>query len=285
VGTLHLGDELECKVTLCPPPPLSLREVRDFSVAEATIGEQLTVLGFLALSDVASPSVMSRHLVLPWTDVRKEGEDDHSRTPNLCVFLHGALKVESLCALVELAPKWHGLLSSQADTKKKSSLVLSLFHPSEDDCEAVVPWLGKLEHLGPSQELTTSSGQTDPFPVRCRPSSAANRPSYSSSPVVWIRPASLHSDVQKILRHARKLPEKTQQFYKELNRLKRAALCLGFHELLAGLAATFEKEYTTALPATAHPDCLEQLTHAAKELRYRRRKHLFYLSLIIQFYA
>ena len=30
-----------------------------------------------------------------------------------------------------------------------------------------------------------------------------------------------------MLRHARKLPDKTTQFYKELNRLKRAAVCLG----------------------------------------------------------
>jgi hypothetical protein len=37
----------------------------------------------------------------------------------------------------------------------------------------------------------------------------------------------IQSDIQKVLRHARKLPDKTTQFYKELNRLKRAAVCLG----------------------------------------------------------
>jgi len=62
----------------------------------------------------------------------------------------------------------------------------------------------------------------------------------------------LHSDIQKILRNARKLPEKTPHFYKELNRLKRAALALGFHELLEGVAAIFERE-CSILPGSAHP--------------------------------
>ncbi len=73
-------------------------------------------------------------------------------------------------------------------------------------------------------------------------------------------------DVQKILRQARKLPEKQTLFYRELNRLKRAALCVGFHELLEGLASTFERECRT-LPGNAHPDCALQLSHAADELR------------------
>ena len=63
---------------------------------------------------------------------------------------------------------------------------------------------------------------------------------------------SLHSDIQKILRNARKLPDKTPHFFKELNRLKRAALALGFTELLEGMAAIFERE-SSILPATAHP--------------------------------
>ena len=48
----------------------------------------------------------------------------------------------------------------------------------------------------------------------------------------------------QVLRHARKLPEKTVQFYKELNRLKRAAVCLGFYELLEGVAQVGEDPKT-----------------------------------------
>ena len=60
--------------------------------------------------------------------------------------------------------------------------------------------------------------------------------------MVWIRQASLQSDIQKVLRHARKMPEKTPHFYKELNRIRKAALSIGFYELMDGVASVFEKE-------------------------------------------
>ncbi|XP_059125029.1 integrator complex subunit 14 [Peromyscus eremicus] len=74
------------------------------------------------------------------------------------------------------------------------------------------------------------------------------------------------TDVQKILRNARKLPEKTQTFYKELNRLRKAALAFGFLDLLKGVADMLERE-CTLLPDTAHPDAAFQLTHAAQQLK------------------
>lgn len=40
------------------------------------------------------------------------------------------------------------------------------------------------------------------------------KPSYSQNSVVWIRTTGLQADIQKILRHARKLPEKIHNFYK-----------------------------------------------------------------------
>ena len=45
-----------------------------------------------------------------------------------------------------------------------------------------------------------------------------------------------------MLRHARKMPEKTPHFYKELNRIRKAALSIGFYELMDGVASIFEKE-------------------------------------------
>ncbi len=279
VGTLRFGGELSCKITLCPSPE-PFREVRSFEVVEARVSDTVDLLGFLSLSEAASPPVTSRHLVLPWTGAPQTDED--SRSPNLCVFLHGALKVESMCALVRVsapgaAVPWFGLLYSYADTKKKSSLMLSLLSPpGRQGPEGGVPWLGDLRQLGPLGELSSGSTQQEtPFPVRTRPA-AASKPSYSASPVVWIKQSALHSDVQKILRHARKLPDKTPHFYKELNRLKRNALCIGFLELLQGLAATFDRE-CTMLPPTSHPDCSLQLTHAAGELRSARAADLEYM--------
>jgi len=256
-GRLELGPDMGTRVQLCPPPKVFQRN-RDFCQVRREPSDKLTLKGFIVLSDLGSPPVTSRHLVLPASDpAQKEtsSKEDEARTPNLCVFLHGALKVENMCALVYLSSDWYGIIYSWSDNKKKSSLMLSLFEPGLN----VVPWLGSLERIGPRDDLNETT--TSPFPVKCE-----RKPSYSSQPVVWIKQSGIQSDIQKILRHARKLPEKTTQFYKELNRLKRAAVCLGFYELLEGVAQICERE-CGLLPANVSPDCSIQLTHVAQVLR------------------
>ena len=52
----------------------------------------------------------------------------------------------------------------------------------------------------------------------------------------------------------------------DLNRLRRAALAFGFHELLQTLSTMLEYE-CTMLPGSAHADAALQLTHAANALR------------------
>lgn len=43
-------------------------------------------------------------------------------------------------------PEWYGMLYSQADSKKKSNLMMSLFEPGPEP----LPWLGKMAQLGPT---------------------------------------------------------------------------------------------------------------------------------------
>uniref|UniRef100_A0A672J6T9 Integrator complex subunit 14 n=1 Tax=Salarias fasciatus TaxID=181472 RepID=A0A672J6T9_SALFA len=183
------------------------------------------------------------------------------KSPNFCVLLHGSLKVEGMVALVQLGPEWFGMLYAQADSKKKSNLMMSLFEPGPEP----LPWLGKISHLGPISEAAENPyGEDDsksPFPVTPQ----AKR-SYAQNVTVWIKASGLQTDVQKILRNARKLPDKTQTFYKELNRLRKAALAFGFWELLKGVAELLERE-CTLLPDSAHPDAAFQLTHAAQQLK------------------
>lgn len=67
----------------------------------------------------------------------------------------------------------------------------------------------------------------------------------------------------------------------ELNRLRKAAISLGFLELLNGLATIFEQE-CTQLPGTAHPDCALQLTHAADVLRKTQTRDIKYVVMPLQ---
>ncbi|XP_044050138.1 integrator complex subunit 14 isoform X1 [Siniperca chuatsi] len=274
-AVLHCGN-LSSDVQVFPrPEPVVMDE--EVEPMPRTVSTDLEIVGFIEIADISSPPVISRHLVLPIA-VNKEGdevgtggteelEEEPSasqvagKSPNFCVLLHGSLKVEGMVALVQLGPEWFGMLYSQADSKKKSNLMMSLFEPGPEP----LPWLGKISHLGPISEAAENPyGEDDsksPFPVQPQV-----KRSYAQNVTVWIKASGLQTDVQKILRNARKLPDKTQTFYKELNRLRKAALAFGFWELLKGVADLLERE-CTLLPDSAHPDAAFQLSHAAQQLK------------------
>lgn len=281
--TLKCG-QLETRVQLFPAPQPASHEGLS---ASYTLSNQLHVIGFLQQQDLGTPIAISKHLVIPQAQVgntstnlsstsrenygsktpTKEGsstegstaEDDMSdpsKVPNFCVLLHGALKVEGMSAIVQLGSDWWGTLSvwCEVSRARRSCLLLSILRPGA----SAAPWLGPLDQLGPSEENSTS---TESFPVR-------SWRSYSGggSGCAWARPHALLADVQKVLRHARKLPDKTQHLYKELNRLRRAAISLGFSELLTCVGSALERE-CASLPTNAPPECALQLAHAAAELR------------------
>uniref|UniRef100_A0A8C5BTN0 Integrator complex subunit 14 n=1 Tax=Gadus morhua TaxID=8049 RepID=A0A8C5BTN0_GADMO len=274
-AVLHCGN-LSSDVQVFPrPEPVVVDDEVD--PMPRVVNTDLEIVGFIEVGDISSPPVTSRHLVLPIavikeaedvsTGAAEEPEEEVSasqmagKSPNFCVLLHGSLKVEGMVALVQLGPDWYGMLYSQADSKKKSNLMMSLFEPGPEP----LPWLGKVAHLGPISEAAENPyGEDDsksPFPVQ-----PSIKRSYAQNVTVWIKASGLQTDVQKILRNARKLPEKTQTFYKELNRLRKAALAFGFRELLKGVGDLLERE-CTLLPDSAHPDAAFQLSHAAKQLR------------------
>lgn len=277
-GTLHCG-KLSAPITLSPPPQPYCRH-HDFEVMRVSVDSAIHVLGFLNTGDVSSPPAFSRHLVLPLSakgdmvmlpkpDAGSDDEgggNDEGKVPSFCVLLHGGLKRENMVALCQVGENWHGILYSWADNKKKSNLMLSIFVPGTD----IIPWMGKLSNLGPATTLPInpygSSQTSSPFPLK-----VTEKKSYGLGCIVWVRQGGLQSDIQKILRHARKLPDKTQSFYKELNRVRKAALSYGFGELLEGLANVLERE-CTLLPSTAHPDAAIQLQHACEALRNHDKK-------------
>ncbi|XP_048523797.1 integrator complex subunit 14 [Dendroctonus ponderosae] len=279
-GILKCGN-LASRIILSPAP-IGYTHVTDFSVRPYHISDVLDVYGFVPVADIGSPMAISRHLILPTNssrtsvanpneaDITDDNSADETTTPSFCVLLHGALKVENMAALVTVGLNWFGFIYSWADSKKKSNLMITILPPGSD----VIPWLGDLNDLGTADMF--SPDQVGSFPIR-----PSEKRSYSQNGVVWIRQAGLQSDIQKILRHARKLPDKTQQFYKELNRLRKAAVTLGFHELLIGLAFIFEQE-CMQLPGTAHPDCALQLHHAADMLRKTQKMDVKYVLMPLQ---
>ncbi|EEC13758.1 conserved hypothetical protein, partial [Ixodes scapularis] len=214
-GVLRCGQLWSC-VTLCPPPEPH-RRPGDFHWSTAQAGPTIQVCGFLDLVDVANPPTLSRHLVLPVPSAatagtapaaspaeaeEEEGANDEGKQPSFCVLLHGSLKVEGMVALCQLgwwSNRFFTFFSLHFYTfSTKWGLPTGL---------ETVPWLGNFSRLGP---LAAGEGPSLPgFPVK-----PSDKHSYSQNSVVWIRQSDLQADIQKILRHARKLPEKTANFYK-----------------------------------------------------------------------
>ncbi|GAB6032163.1 hypothetical protein CHUAL_010814 [Chamberlinius hualienensis] len=283
-GELSCGN-LSSRIQLYPPPE-RYHKVKDFDIIDCAVSNTISICGFLEMNDVSSPAAYSRHLVLPLPaskgdndagikmdiDIQEEESSygDDSKTPSFCVLLHGSLKVEGMVALCEVGPDWYGILYSWADSKKKSNLMLTLFEPGLNS----VPWLGQLNMFVISEAKSTKKEEAS----ACFPVKPAEKRSYTANSVVWIRPSGLQADIQKLLRHARKLPDKTQNFYKELNRIKRATVSFGFYGLLESLATILERE-CTLLPGTAHPDAALQLTHAANSIRSQQPKD-FLMSIM-----
>ncbi|XP_065672725.1 integrator complex subunit 14 [Hydra vulgaris] len=275
-GTLKCG-HFESQVTLSPPPSFQntftqivnlYRHPDDEApIANLKLGAVLNIIGFLDLQSFSNPAYMSRHLVVPIQNENNQNnagknKDSISFQPSFSVLLHGSLKMEKMGAVVKLGNEWYGMLYSWADNKKKSNLMLSIFEPGLER----VPWLGNLKYLGPAYELPSNPYLQDakegteesPFPVI----TSTRRSYHSHTNAVWIKSSGLVSDIQKLLRYAKKLPDKQSVFFKEVNKLRKAGVAYGFHGLLVSLALTLEQE-----AENMKPEIQVQLRHVAEGLR------------------
>ncbi|KAG5677460.1 hypothetical protein PVAND_007218 [Polypedilum vanderplanki] len=294
-AVLNMGSyfKFESPVFLFPEPFPYVSKDTFGNETTRIISKRIEVCGYIKIADIVgsggTPASISRHLIfarLEQTNQKKvtgelekmesemkhffaksaQDEDESSNSmsnsdvttkESACVLLHGALKVENLAALVLLADDWYGFLYSYAD-KKKSNLVLSVLQPGN----FTIPWMGDFRFLGLMQDGLP--GESYGFPVK------TEKKSYSSSTniISWIRESALQADIQKLLRHAKKMPEKTTHFYKELNRIRRNAQSLGFNELIEVLADVFEKE----AQQIQNQESSVQLRHASSELRRSDRE-------------
>lgn len=120
------------------------------------------------------------------------------------------------------------MLFSQTSNSKKANLVLCVLYPNME-----LPWLGQLAYLGPKSSDVTdpriqapTNSEISPFPVV-----PSHLPSFHSpSSLLWAKEAvlqvtctciiakdtplltlffcSLQTDISKVIRYSRKLPEK-----------------------------------------------------------------------------
>lgn len=292
--------------------------------------DEINICGFMPLSEVASPAVISRHLVLPilnnkfnetskaeqilsqdpnaysksiqtctiddapisnneqqahtdrlmkLTDGSAKSsnrtgasesviEHDITKQPSFCVLLHNCLKQENMVAICimgkndESNDDWYGMLHPHTDSRKRSSLMLSLLTPGP----CPILWLPNFKSLG-----SVALNSDLPAAIHDRVTNNRNTlKSYSSNNVIWLDPESVQADVQKIVRHAKRAPDKAPHFYKELNRIRRAAISYGFYDVLFGLADILEREKRIMKMdqnKSLNPETLNHIDHVIARLR------------------
>jgi hypothetical protein len=294
------------------------------------LNEEIDICGFIPMTEIASPAVTSRHLVLPvanskFNEIHKAqqilsqdsngyksvqtggpasdmidetnkaaknlGQSESTKTikqsssnntqesnqelditkqPSFCVLLHNCLKLENMVAICmvgkndESNEDWFAFLHPHVDSKKKSGLILSLLLPGNQP----ILWLPNFRSLG---SVCLNSDLTPTIMDRPANSRSSSK-SYSSNNVIWLDPESVQADVQKVVRYAKRGPDKAPQFYKELNRIRRAALSYGFFDVLAGLATILEREKRSMMADTSRPAnqaMLQHIEHVISSLRTR----------------
>lgn len=200
----------------------------------------------------------------------EHGETDILKQPSFCAMLHNALKQENMVAICLVGKceatgeDWFGMLHSHTDSKRRSCLMLSVFNPGP----APIHWLPNFKTMG-SVQLNADLPETlrEKLKNNARPGPAR---SYMSNNVIWLDPESVQADVQKIVRHAKRGPDKAPHFYKELNRIRRAAISYGFYDVLSGLADILERERRVMLldqSKSVSQDTLSHIDHVVTSLR------------------
>ncbi|KAA3675214.1 uncharacterized protein DEA37_0000750 [Paragonimus westermani] len=224
----------------------------DTTDSSPTPSFSLEIFGFLHISDLSNPPVASRHHVNSVSDNDRIAflpllltSMQETKTVAMCSIYvtEQATGVRSKQDVTDRLVWRHGFLH-QFDAKS-SVLLLSVFDKS---CTGL-PWLGQFKHLAPVEDfagvqLYDDREGSSPFPVlvpdrlsygSISDSASVGRPQCFDSTfryVSWVSSASLIADVNKVLRLGRRLPEKSTLFFKELTKVRSAALAYGCPDLL-----------------------------------------------------
>lgn len=175
----------------------------------------IEIIGFLKPADLGNPLIVSQHLMLAADDApnsnnqsKKSGSDSDSKMkPNFSTLLHGGLKMENMLAVCQLGTSMDhyqfGVIYFIPDSKR-SNLVLHVLEPGPTP----VPWLGDFRSLKMRPFEMDAKLSGFPIPFKMKPSYGQLTTTHS-----WTENSGIQVDVQKIMRYARKLPDKESNFF------------------------------------------------------------------------
>lgn len=244
---------LESSITLIPSP-ITYKGFQNNIYVERNISKNLEICGFINMTDLVTPPTISTHMITLTDEATNEKISETSEN-SLSILLHASLKSERMAAIVYFENDWYGAIQSYPstknnETKKRYNFVMNIFTPGHASIQDIII---KISHSGNQSSKN--------FPIK----------SYSKGCIVWYRPDNLVSDLQKVIRSAKKMQDKMPIFYKELNKVRKAALSFGFYELFEGLAQMLQRELNNNSNMN-NQELIVQLNHTIYCLRAQEYK-------------
>ncbi|RMZ94295.1 von Willebrand factor A domain-containing 9 [Brachionus plicatilis] len=239
------------------PSPIN-KESRFYGYLGKELSSSIEIVGFINIPDFVTPQTISRHAIVPSCEIFQAEEKS-----SFFMLLYTSLKSENMAAVIKISADSYGAINcgtdGKTDPKKKSHLTLAIFRPDFSNVEAM---LSKIN--APETKITAS-------PAKGQVQRPEYTKSYAKGCIVWYRAVNLQSDVQKIFRNAKKMNEKMPIFYKELNRVRKAAITFGIYELFQGLSRMFERELVNSANSY-NAEASAQLGHVIRCLNLPEHK-------------
>ncbi|KAK6110038.1 hypothetical protein QQG55_38360 [Brugia pahangi] len=193
----------------------------------------IEVIGFIPVNYLANMPTIRHHFL-----ISQLNSEDFLNL--MCSSLH----LEENVAICRLNKKLYGALchiSAKEEDPSVSRLVFALFPPGP----MPVSWLPSFSTMC-SQSIVDAGNEEQLFCIR---NDGLSRPSYSSlQRTCWYEVHGLQSDMQKIARLLKKIPDRTFLFYSELNRIHAYCCASGAEDVLEKIIQVLQEESSSQSP-------------------------------------
>ncbi|MCP9266375.1 hypothetical protein DINM_021921 [Dirofilaria immitis] len=193
----------------------------------------IEVIGFVPINHLTNMPTFRHHFL-----ISQLGSEDVLNI--LCT----ALRLEESVAICRVNKNLYGALchiSAKEEDPSIYRLSIVLFPPGP----MPVSWLPPFTTMS-SQSVVDAGNEEQSFCIR---SDGLSRPSYSSlQRTCWYEVHGLQSDIQKIARLLKKIPDRTFLFYSELNRIHAYCCAIGAEDVLEKLIQVLHEESSAQSP-------------------------------------
>ncbi|VDK71636.1 unnamed protein product [Litomosoides sigmodontis] len=225
---------------LCPMPTFLLKcgsLEAYFSTLPSTDNEdwktRIEIIGFVPVNYLANIPTTRHHFLIPLPN-----------SEDFLNLLSTTLRSEENVAICRVGKNLYGGLCHAGIKEEDPSvcrLLIVLFPPGV----MPVPWLPPFNTMC-SQSVVDAANEGQSF---CLVNDGLSKPSYSSvQRTCWYEVHGLQSDIQKIARLLKKIPDRTLLFYSELNRIRSYCCALGAEDVLEKLIQVLDEESSAQSP-------------------------------------